>query len=253
MVCCVPVSTMRKLDAHSAEIVSQLLFGEKCTVLEKGRKGWLHIQAKYDDYTGWIQESHVTPIEEDQFNQQEKELVSDWVNEINYNGYNMMVPYGSSLGVFKNGKAFWRKNSVHYKGNKCKPQETEINAKMIKQVSYKFLNTSYLWGGRSVFGIDCSGFAQMVYKFLNTPLPRDAWQQAEKGTTINFLQEVQCGDLAFFESEEGKIIHVGILLSEHEVIHSSGKVRIDKIDVEGILNLETKQRTHKLRIIKRYF
>lgn len=253
MVCCVPVCPMRKTDAHRAEMVSQLLFGEKCTLLESGEKGWLHVQGKYDEYTGWVQDSHVTLIEENQYNHPDKELVCDWVNEINYNGYNMMVPYGSSLSAFQNGKAFWRKNTVHFKGNKWKPGESEINAKIIKQISYKFLNTSYLWGGKSIFGIDCSGFAQMVYKFLNIPIPRDAYQQAEKGTPINFLAEAKCGDLAFFDNDEGRIIHVGILLNEHEIIHSSGKVRIDKIDVEGILNLETKQRTHKLRIIKRYF
>ncbi len=110
-----------------------------------------------------------------------------------------------------------------------------------------------MWGGKSVYGIDCSGFAQMAYKFLNVHLPRDAWQQAENGTVVNSLQESHCGDLAFFDNEMGNIIHVGILLNNHEIIHSSGKVRIDKIDSQGILNLETKQRTHKLRIIKRYF
>jgi cell wall-associated NlpC family hydrolase len=93
----------------------------------------------------------------------------------------------------------------------------------------------------------------MVFKFLNIYLQRDAWMQAEQGETVNFLQEAHCGDLAFFDNEEGRITHVGILLNENEIIHSAGKVRIDKIDTEGILNLETKQRTHKLRIIKRYF
>jgi cell wall-associated NlpC family hydrolase len=133
------------------------------------------------------------------------------------------------------------------------PEEVKITPKVIKQIAYKFLNTAYLWGGKSVFGIDCSGYAQMVYKFLNTYIPRDAWQQAEEGTTVNFLQEAHFGDLAFFDNEEGRIVHVGILLNEHEIIHSAGKVRIDKIDNQGLLNLETKERTHKLRIIKRYF
>jgi cell wall-associated NlpC family hydrolase len=142
---------------------------------------------------------------------------------------------------------------VHFKGNVWNPEEIKFSAKILKQIAFKFLNTSYLWGGKSVFGIDCSGYAQMTYKFLNNQLPRDAWQQAEQGTLVNFLQEAQCGDLAFFDNEEGRITHVGILLNDHEIIHSSGKVRIDKIDTDGILNLETKQRTHKLRIIKRYF
>ena len=182
-----------------------------------------------------------------------KILHAGWVNEVDYNGHGMFVPMGSLLSAFKNGKAFWRKNSVHFKGEIWNPAEVKITNKIIKQVAYKFLNTSYLWGGRSVFGIDCSGFTQMTYKFLNVHLPRDAWQQAEKGNCINFLQQAQCGDLAFFDNEAGNITHVGILLNAHEVIHSSGKVRVDKIDTQGILNLDTKQRTHTLRIIKRYF
>ena len=93
----------------------------------------------------------------------------------------------------------------------------------------------------------------MTYKFLNKHLPRDAYQQAEEGEVVNFLQQAHCGDLAFFDNEEGRITHVGILLNQHEIIHSSGKVRVDKIDNQGLLNLETKQQSHKLRIIKRYF
>jgi len=233
-------------------MVSQQLFGEKSFILEK-TADWLKIQLRYDGYQGWVQQSHVVEIDEDIYLKSDKDLTSDWVNEVDYNGHMMYVPMGSSLSAFKNGMAFWRKNSVHFKGNVWNPEEIKINSKLIKQVAFKFLNTSYLWGGKSVFGIDCSGYAQMTYKFLNTYLPRDAWQQAEQGNIVNFLQEAHCGDLAFFDNEEGRIVHVGILLNDHEIIHSSGKVRIDKIDTQGILNLETRQRTHKLRIIKRFF
>ena len=132
--------------------------------------------------------------------------------------------------------------------------EVKINAKLIKQVSYKFLNTTYLWGGKSVFGIDCSGLSQSVFKFLNVRLPRDAWQQAGQGEMVASLKQAACGDLAFFDQhDEGRITHVGILLNDHEIIHSSGKVRLDKIDDRGIINLESKQLTHRLRAIKRYF
>jgi len=252
-VCCVPVSPMRAVASHKAEMVSQQLFGEKSTVLEVTNDKWAKIVLKYDGYEGWVQQSHLAEIDEEHFLKVDKDLTEDWVNEVVYNGHIMFVPMGSSLSAFKNGRAFWRKNSVHFKGKVWNPEEVNISPKLIKQISYKFLNTSYLWGGKSVFGIDCSGYAQMVYKFLNKHLPRDAWQQAEEGEVVNFLQEGKCGDLAFFDNEDQKIIHVGILLNDHEIIHSSGKVRIDKIDTQGIMNLETKERTHKLRIIKRYF
>ena len=251
--CCVPVSALRKEPSHKSEMVSQLLFGECCTILEYGVDTWIKIKCKYDDYEGWCPASHVVEIDEEIFLNSNKKLADDWVNEVDYNGHKMHIPYGSSLTSLDHGKAFWRKNSVQYSGKIWKPAVVKITPKLIKKIAYKFLNSAYLWGGRSVFGIDCSGFSQMVYKFLNIALSRDAWQQAEYGDTINTLQDTVCGDLVFFDNDEGGITHVGILLSQKEIIHSSGKVRLDKIDKEGIINLETKQRTHKLKIIKRYF
>ena len=252
-VCCVPVSPMRATESHRAEMVSQQLFGEKSTVMEVTADKWARISLKYDGYEGWVQQSHLAEIDEEHFLKVDKDLTEEWINEVDYNGHNMYVPMGSSLSAFKNGKAFWRRNSVNFKGKVWNPEEVKITPKLIRQIAFKFLNTSYLWGGKSVFGADCSGYAQMVYKFLNVRLPRDARVQAEEGDVVNFLQEAKCGDLAFFDNEEQKITHVGILLNDHEIIHSSGKVRIDKIDTQGIMNLETKERTHQLRIIKRYF
>jgi len=165
----------------------------------------------------------------------------------------MFVPFGASLAAMKNGNMLWRKNTVHFSGKIWNPAEAKHDAKTIKQVAYKYLNTTYLWGGRSVFGIDCSGFAQAVFKALNIHLLRDASQQATQGELISFIQQARCGDLAFFDDDEGNIIHVGILLNEYEIIHSAGKVRIDKIDSQGIINTDTGLRTSKLRIIKRYF
>ena len=252
-VCCVPVSAMRREPSHKSEMVSQQLFGEKSVIIDSSEIGWVKIELKYDGYQGWCQASHLAEIEPEQYSSTDMALTAGWVNEIDYNGHPMNVPMCSSLSAFQNGKAFWRKNVVHFKGEIWNPEEKKITAKLIKLVAYKFLNTSYLWGGKSVFGIDCSGFTQLAYKLMNVHLPRDAWQQAEKGEVVNFLKEARCGDLAFFDDAVGNIIHVGLLLNNYEIIHSSGKVRVDKIDTQGILNLETKQRTHNLRIIKRYF
>ena len=253
VVCCVPVSAVRAEPSHKTEIVSQQLFGEKSIILETAVDGWAKIAMKYDGYEGWVQQSHLTPLDESEYVKVDKALAGEWANEITFNGHPMMVPLGSSLGAFKNGIALWRRNTIHYKDKPWNPEEVEITPKLIKQIAYKYLNTAYLWGGKSVFGIDCSGYAQMVYKFLNIQIPRDSGQQAGQGDVVNFLQEARCGDLAFFDDDEGKIIHVGILLNDHEIIHASGKVRIDRIDSEGIFNIENKTHTHRLRIIRRFY
>lgn len=252
-VCCVPVAPIRIEPDHKAEMVSQLLFGECCIITVVEKNGWVKIVNKLDAYTGWCQQSHFQEIDDTHYYVEENNFTADWVNEIDYNGHRMWVPFGSSLTAMRNGNVFWRKNTVSFKGKTWNPVTAKRDARTIKQLAYKFLNSPYLWGGKSVFGIDCSGFTQSVYKLINIHLLRDAQQQATQGELVGFLQQAHCGDLAFFDDEEGRIIHVGILLNTAEIIHAAGKVRVDKIDNEGIVNADTGVRTQRLRIIKRYF
>ena len=136
-------------------------------------------------------------------------------------------------------------------GSLIEPKKNLYDAGLLKDIAMLFLNTAYLWGGRSIFGVDCSGFCQTVFRFIGIPLLRDAYQQASQGEAIGFLQEAKLGDLAFFDNEEGRITHVGMLLDQETIIHASGRVRIDTIDHQGIVNVDTGLCTHKLRIIKR--
>lgn len=251
-VCCVPIASVRKEPSHSSEMTSQLLFGECCKILLT-EKEWVLIQCQLDEYEGWCQLNQITEIGIDDFLHAKKDMAFDWVNELKYNGMNMRVPFGSNLTGVVNGKAEWKRNSIVYEGKVWEMSKAQRTAKSVRGIAFRYLNTAYLWGGRSVFGVDCSGFTQMVFKFFSLPLPRDSAHQSEKGEVIGFLQEAKLGDLAFFDDDEGNINHVGILLSDFEIIHAAGKVRIDKIDNQGILNVDTAQRTHKLRIIKRVF
>jgi gamma-D-glutamyl-L-lysine dipeptidyl-peptidase len=250
-ICCVPVSPLRAEPSHRTEMVSQLIFGECCEILEQTKEHWSRIRIRYDGYEGWCTSSHLTEIDEKEFEIKTIALTPEWVTALEYNGHPMMVPMGSHLTAMKNGRARWRKNQVHYKGKTWDPATSAADAKAIRQLTYKFLNIPYLWGGKSVFGLDCSGFVQTVFKFLGVTVPRDAWQQASEGEPIGFLEETKTWDLAFFDNEEGRITHVGILLNLHEIIHASGKVRIDKIDNMGIVQSENHQRTHHLRVIRR--
>ena len=238
-VCRIPVAPVRVEPDHRSEMISQILFGECCIVIIVEKDGWIKMESKPDGYTGWCTWSQFQEIDEAYYNVNDNNLAANWVNEIEYNSQLMHVPFGSLLRDI-NTEKIWL------------PANAKKDAGTIREVAFKFLNTGYLWGGKSVFGIDCSGFTQSVFKFLNIPLLRDAQQQATQGAHVGFLQEASCGDLAFFDNAAGQIIHVGILLSNHEIIHAAGKVRIDKIDHEGIVNAETGQRTQRLRIIKRF-
>ncbi|MFW5830834.1 MAG: C40 family peptidase, partial [Prolixibacteraceae bacterium] len=121
---------------------------------------------------------------------------------------------------------------------------------IIKQ-ALKYFNAPYLWGGRSPFGVDCSGFTQVIYKMIGIKIPRDASQQVKMGTALSFVDEAEPGDLAFFDDEEGNIVHVGILWKRNKIIHASGKVRVDNVDQFGIFNVDLKRYTHKMRVMKK--
>ncbi|HXB94562.1 MAG TPA: C40 family peptidase [Puia sp.] len=250
-ICCVPVSPLRGEPSHRTEMVSQLIFGECCEVLEQTRDQWSRVRVNYDGYEGWCTSSHLMEIDEKEFETERAPLTPEWVAPLEYNGHPMMVPMGSHLTTMKNGRAQWRKNSVHYKGKSWDPGTPATDAKSIRQLTLKFLNIPYLWGGKSVFGLDCSGYVQTVFKFLGVAVLRDAHQQAAQGEPVGFLEETKTGDLAFFDNEEGRITHVGILLNANEIIHASGKVRIDRIDNMGIVQSDSNQRTHHLRVIRR--
>lgn len=242
---------MRASPNHKSEMVSQLLFGECMEVLEQQPDGWIRVKCQYDAYEGWSTLSHISFVEEEIYRYPDHFYAGDWVNEISLNGQSMYVPFGAAFKELRAGYACWGATEVVYEGALLDIGKNKVSKKFIKDIAFTFLNTPYLWGGKSVFGIDCSGFSQSVYKLAGIPLLRDACQQAAQGETVGFLQEAGFGDLAFFDNEEGRIIHVGILLDSHTIIHAAGKVRVDRIDRHGILNMDTGHRTHRLRIIKR--
>ncbi len=248
--CMVPVAPMRAQAAHRAEQVSQLLFGEVAEVLETS-KVFIRIKAMYDGYEGWCQASQLIQTSTEHIQTHNHHLAADRQNEVLVNDHPMYIPPGSSLALFNNNIFQLGNYSFQYNGNYADSAATVFNEENITRLALQFLNTSYLWGGRTVFGVDCSGFCQTVFRFMNIHLKRDAYEQATQGKLVGFLQEVTCGDLAFFDNDEGRITHVGILLNANTIIHSSGKVRIDRIDNAGIVNSDTGERTHRLRIIKR--
>ncbi len=247
-ICVVPISPMRAEPSHRSEQVSQLVFGDVCEVNETNGD-FVNITSVYDSYSGWCQKVQLQLVDEvNAFFP--TILVDTMVGQVVVNNQPMQVPLGSNIGFIQgDGTAI---NKLHFtstfKGMQVPLQPDKQN---MYRIAMTYLNTAYQWGGRTVFGVDCSGFTQMVYKFGGIRLLRDASLQATQGVVVDFLQEATFGDLAFFDNDEGRITHVGIMLNSSHIIHASGKVRIDTIDPAGIMNGDTGERTHKLRIVKR--
>ncbi|MBC7566794.1 MAG: C40 family peptidase [Pedobacter sp.] len=252
-ICRVSVAPMRSEPSDRAENASQLLFGEFVEVLEQLEKWW-YISAEFDGYKGWIDFRQLTLIPLKEYLKAKVTIYLAPAQALNAlidpQGNKLYLSPGSNLPNFKASECFLNNQKYEVLFTPQNPEWTDIN-RLISTASF-FLNAPYLWGGRTFFGIDCSGFVQNVFKLNGIGLRRDAWQQAEQGKTVDFLQEVVPGDVAFFDNEEGKIIHVGIMLNNTEIIHASSKVKIDPMDNQGIFNAELGKYSHKLRIIKRF-
>jgi cell wall-associated NlpC family hydrolase len=235
-------------------MVSQLLMGEHFTILEE-KEEWIRIRIAHDNYECWMSQKQYAPIREKTFNELQenpKARINELFTLIMDAGNNGPVPavMGTVLPFYSNQVFRLEENSSYgYEGGVALANKPA--AKNILQTAEMFLNAPYLWGGRTCWGIDCSGFTQVVFSVNGFQLPRDAYQQAEVGNALSFVEEAEPGDLAFFDNEEGKITHVGIIMDNNRIVHASGKVRIDKFDHYGIFHTERKKYSHMLRVIKR--
>lgn len=253
-VCRVAVAPIRKEASDASEIVSQLLFGDRVTLIEKTEK-WCLIKTLHDSYEGWMDYKQLEIISEPQFNDDANFSNLTAVNFdnrlIDDQGSVYYLSAGSTLPFYSAGYCFTGNTRYKVVTTPILPASTNFE-KEVETTAKFFQNAPYLWGGRTLFGIDCSGFSQIVYKIFGIALPRDASQQVDKGELVDFLSSAKMGDLAFFDNEEGRIVHVGIMLGNNKIIHAAGKVRIDPIDDQGIFNNELDRYTHKLRVIKRF-
>ncbi len=245
-VCMIPVAHVRKAADHRAEMTNQVLFGECVRILEIHAEGWFSAEHLFDNYYGFSRLNQFMVI--DELFPLCYEFTGEWVSPLEMNAQKLMLPFGADLSILKAGLPGLQ---FSYEGLVHTAKDVSVTPEILHKLGSLFLTSSYLWGGRSIFGIDCSGFVQTIFKMLMINLPRDANMQVAVGELVGFLQEARCGDLAFFDDEMGEIVHVGMMLGPSEIIHASGQVRIDPIDHEGIIHSESKLRTHHLRVIKR--
>lgn len=241
--CPLSIAPLRAEPSDKAELVNQVLYGEHFQILEQQKK-WSLIRLGHDAYEGWIDNKQYKQIDDallHRLNSQTPSFSQELIDMIDTpTGLLSIVP-GSRL------------DAADLLGHRYEGQSGPVKGSRedLVDTALLFMNAPYLWGGRTPFGIDCSGFTQVVYRINGYDILRDASQQATQGEALSFIEECLPGDLAFFDNEEGAIIHVGILLADNHIVHAHGQVRIDRIDQSGIFNSDTQQHSHKLRVIKR--
>ena len=241
--CFVSTAPLRKEASDAAEMVSQLLFGEPIEVMEHGQP-WIKIRTILDGYEGYMDIKQVLPLTDKEFRR--------WMDSYRYQNETLLhlsTPFGSiftSKGSFIGEELYFQIGDVTFEHQKNPSKQKNT----IWEESLEYLNAPYLWGGKSIWGIDCSGFVQAIFRLHGYNLPRDAYEQAEIGTDISF-EDCQENDLAYFSNASGKIIHVGILGQDRQIIHASGRIRIDELREQGIWNEEYEKFSHTLVHIKR--
>jgi len=243
---------VRREPSDRAEMATQLLFGDIMEVI--GREGsWCQVKILFDGYEGWVGAKQIRAISGQEFMRLSdsaltvnRQLFSDFVL---FNNAKIYIPAGCSFYNLS-GQAMEIAGDRYRLEGKAYPFACSGVDSLLKTAD-EYNSCPYLWGGKTYLGLDCSGFTQVVFKQHGIKLLRDAAQQAAQGELISMLNDGKPGDLAFFDNEEEKIVHVGILLENQEIIHCSGKVRTDTIDHQGIYNRELNKYTHRLRLLRR--
>ena len=252
-VCRLSIVPVRAEGRESSELVTQLLFGDHYSVLESCKEGdWLKVRIHFDGYEGWINHKQHHPISNEyleELSSQDYQFCGEIVGQLQLQEETMHIVFGSTLPLAGN-ELFDISKDVKFSG-KTLPVRKIRDFAILKEIAFQYINSPYLWGGKTPFGIDCSGFVQMVFKLCGVSLKRDASQQAQQGKEVLSLGDAIPGDLAFFQNPAGKIVHVGIILENQQIIHASGKVRVDALDEDGIYIKKSRLYTHKLCSIKR--
>lgn len=241
--------------SHKSELVTQLLFGETFKILEVNNE-WYKVENTADGYVCWILRGEFIELTEDEFAQHAAHklyLTFDPVSRLKLNGHeSLYVPCSSILPNFdpETNHGTIGDKQYSFDGN-IVPFKQKPSAEKVLIKANKMLNAPYLWGGKTIMGIDCSGLVQSVFKACGLQLPRDAKDQSLLGHEVKNIADAHAADLAFFANAEGKITHVGIVMGNSKIIHASSRVKVNAIDEKGILDDELGGYSHTLTLIKR--
>ena len=254
---------IRKEPSETAEQLTQMLFAQTGKVIGREEK-WLQLRLDEDGQTGWADRKMLTIISNDEkaslADSGEAKVVMPMAYAVSQNGQTIPLTAGTLLPHYKTDGSFSLLGAeFRIDPQMVLPHPQELNSDNIMRTTRFFLNVPYLWGGKNAMGMDCSGFTQIIMSLFGKHLLRNASEQAKQGKRIASLKTARTGDLVFFnhadtDPDKTQISHIGILIDNERVIHCSGRVKVEKIDDNGILSYEPDGKahyTHHLAAVRR--
>jgi cell wall-associated NlpC family hydrolase len=259
----VPVANMYSRPTEQSDVVSQAIYGSNVTLLV-ARGEWSKIQTS-DHYKGWVASRHIRTILSGTGyatsgpTVEVESLFANVYREPDITKHKPLItlPFETRLeaappesaakaamarsGAVKKIPEGWIQvrlagmtNGWIQSGDVISDPKPLTIAESI-ELAKRFLGFPYLWGGRSSFGFDCSGFTQMLMRERGINMPRDADQQAAwKGLVAIDRKDLQAGDLLFFGSSAKDITHTGMYIGDGQFIHDTTNghpvVQISRLD-----------------------
>ena len=252
-ICPISVVPVRSSAADKSEQTTQLLFGDLVEILERKGKMWSKVRCEWDNAIGWVASNQllaITPSEFELF-QEHYAFNLELLHPVMSDAYSLPVPFGAKLPNFDGLHFQLAEKSFTFSGLAVLPSDIQPSALLATKIARRLLYAPFQAGGRSPLGIDAAGFTQTIFGILGIRLHREPGTQVHQGDPVDFVEQAEPGDLAFFENRKGKVTHVGMLLGDQQIIHAHGHVRIDRLDHFGIYNEELQSYTHKLRLVRR--
>ena len=215
-----------KEPTFKSELVNQSLYFDKVQIL-KQCDSWSLVKL-YDGYQGWV---HSFYLSDTSYDEQPNHMVDSLYSKNQFS----ILSFGTTLPIMDK-----KENKIKSINPTSEIDWYLIDGKSLvnkrkEVVNYakQFLGVPYLWGGRSSFGIDCSGLIQLIFHVAGIKFPRDTFEQIN----FNNLEEVNlktaiAGDLVFF-ANNSIVNHVGLYIGNNEVIHSSGQVRCESFNTNA--------------------
>ena len=253
LICPYSVVPVRSSPQMRGEQLSQLLFGDLLELLDQRGKQWVRVRCIIDNTVGWVQTKQllaITPTEFERY-QQDYAYCLDLLHPIMTDNAYIPISLGARLPNFDGMQFQLAGKTYTFSGLAVFPTDLRPTSTMVLKIAQRFLHAPSQPGGRSPLGVDAGGLTQVVYRILGIHLGREPEQQVIQGEGVDFVEEAQPGDLAFFEDRKGRVVHVGIVLPQQKILHSFGAVRIDKFDHYGIFDEESQKYSHKMRVIRR--